>query len=1291
MKALKRRPRVAVIDFEVNENGQLISKSKPFDLQQTERGNDWVFTESLSRTYRNVDDEMLREDLFNEARHDRKRPLNLSKNVQRNRGFELNKRKPTLEETFVDNAGPRPRLDAVRVNTAYKRKADKVQPVDTDKSDGTKPGGFQDWRERAEVRERTAGVGDTEYKFWEWIHPRLAKFPRGQRLTERRREELVIGPDLTTLEKEVLVEILYNREGALAWDWTELGRISHEVAPPQKIKTIPHKPWQAKSFPVPRALEAVVIEIVNDKITQALFEPCEGPYRNPYFLVKKKKPGEYRLVIAAQNINGVTIRDANLPPSSDDFAEEFSGMWMTSLLDWLSGYDQIELHEESRDLTAIQTPTGLVRCVTLPQGATNSVAQFVRITNQILKHHIPERARPFLDDIAVKGPKSDYFQEEVVPGLRRFALEHLQNLDRVLLDLERAGATIAGSKLQLCMMGIEVVGYVCDRDGRHPQQAKVAKILAWPIPINPTELKGFLGICVYYRVWILFFAQIAEPLYKLLKRNVVWVWLPAHDEAMGRLKRALTSAPALVSIIYKDGGTIILAVDASGTGWGAVLMQIDISSGKRRPVRYESGIWSRAESEYDALKREARGLLKALKKFRRWLFNVYFVVETDAMTLAAQLNRQSTDLPGAVVNNWLAWIRRFDFDVKHVSGKTNIVADALSRRPATDEDIEEAENEDDIDEWLETQLLVVRGSIRPVRWSDRTAAIPRIAPVTARQNRRRNPEMTFVLKAGEYTEESQRLAKYLQDSRRPQNMTNEDFRALQKSSQNYFVRGEHLFRKPTHNRPSRRVIDKNADKLSILKALHNDSAHHGRESTSQRIHDRYFWEGQYRDVEEFIKTCVECQKRDAQRRANAMTPTQVDKRWHKIIIDVTNMPKSRGCEYLVVARSSFSGWIEARGLRKNDSPSVAKFLYEEIVCRHGVFAVLQCDGGPENKDLVDQLARKYGIHKTVSSSYHPQTNGQVEVSHKSIKNALAKMCKKAGQLDSTWMNHLHAVLWADRTTVKTSTGMTPYEIEYLDRPILPIELDITTWSVMNWGEVTTTEDLIAVRARALERRTEDLEEAAAHLNRMRRLGKEAFDKRHNLLQKPFEIGELVLSHDTAGSFDMSREHKLAFRWFGPFRVAQADQERGIYVLTELDGAQLNGTYAADRLKRFYVRPADFLTDMGTESGSEATTPEFSEGEPVESRRQRQVLDEILFSDEEEVSDDALEVNQNKGSAGEPRRSERIARRNKGAGRISYEFWVEVPRLPDSQRAEYGNLVVQGQSEEDYRWIVDETP
>ena len=95
------------------------------------------------------------------------------------------------------------------------------------------------------------------------------------------------------------------------------------------------------------------------------------------FLVKKKN-GKYRLVNAAMWVNKVTIRDANLPPTADEFAEDFAGMAVVSLVDLFSGYDQFELHAKSRDLTAFMSPLGLLRQTTLPQGATNSVGQFCR-------------------------------------------------------------------------------------------------------------------------------------------------------------------------------------------------------------------------------------------------------------------------------------------------------------------------------------------------------------------------------------------------------------------------------------------------------------------------------------------------------------------------------------------------------------------------------------------------------------------------------------------------------------------------------------------------------------------------------------------------------------------------------------------------------------------------------------------------------------------------------------------------------------------------------------------------
>ena len=134
------------------------------------------------------------------------------------------------------------------------------------------------------------------------------------------------------------------------------------------------------------------------------------------------------------------------------------------------------LYPNSRDLTAFFTPLGLLRHTTLPQGATNSVAQFVRIMNLILEDICPAVVMPFLDDIGVKGPYTDYDGEEVLPGIRKYVFEHIQNLDKTLERIERAGGSI-GAKSQFCRNGLNVVGFVCNSGGREPSTDKVIKIL----------------------------------------------------------------------------------------------------------------------------------------------------------------------------------------------------------------------------------------------------------------------------------------------------------------------------------------------------------------------------------------------------------------------------------------------------------------------------------------------------------------------------------------------------------------------------------------------------------------------------------------------------------------------------------------------------------------------------------------------------------------------------------------------------------------------------------------------
>ena len=1027
----------------------------------------------------------------------------------------------------------------VRVYTAYKRKADKVRPVDTDKSDGAIPGGKEDWK--AEILEQEAKIQtDPNRPYKEWLIPKFSDIPRGSRLTPERLGKMIVGDELTIQERDMLTEMLYNREASLAWEFSEIGKVRPEVAPPQIIKTVEHRAWQAPGFPIPKALTGIVTEMLKERVSRGTLEPCHGPYRNPWFLVKKKEAGKYRLVNAAMEMNRVTVRDANLPPATDEFAEDFAGCAVASLIDFFSGYDQIGLDTTCRDLTAFMTPIGLLRMTTLPQGATNSVAQFVRIVTRILRDHIPDKARPFLDDIGVKGPKTTYNNEEVLPGIRRYMAEHIKSLDGVLADIERAGCTISGPKSHFCMRGLKVVGYICDVDGRHPDTAKVIKIIDWPECRDPTEARAFIGLCVYYRIWVEKFALVAEPIYRLLKKDAEFIWDKEQTESMDRLKIALTTAPALISLDYsEDAGDIILAVDASLTGWGSVLMQI--KEKKRHPSRYESGIWSTAEAKYDATKRECRGVLKALKKVRYWLYGVHFILETDAEVLVAQLNRSGTDLPGALITRWIAWIRLFDFDVKHIAGKKHTAADGLSRRPATQDDVEEAAKEPDIEDFIEAELNSVR-----------------IAPISVDVE---NP----LEEDGNYSPKSIQIATYLITLRNPAGMSRKKLKAFKSEAMRYKVQDKHLFRRNSRNVPLRRVVDSPEDRIRIIQQLHDETGHRGREGTYRRIADRYWWDNLHQEVRQYIQTCEECQKRSSTRTEEALHPTWVSLLWEKVGLDVVHMPTRQGKSYLVVARDDLSGWVEARALSKANSENVAKFLWEDVICRHGIFGKLIVDGGPENKKKVDKLATKFKIRRVVVSGYHPQANGMVERGHKPIVDALSKMTN--GGI-TNWVDNLPAVLWADRTTVRKSTGYTPFYLNCGYEAIMPIELEIPTWRILPWNEVRDTSDLIAMRARQIQRRDEDLEEAALFLQRMREQGKEIFDETKSIREHPIVPGMMVLLHDT--KLDNNHTGKLLYKWLGPYLIENTTP-KGTYTLMELNGTQLAGTYPGNRLKEFHPR------------------------------------------------------------------------------------------------------------------------
>ena len=220
------------------------------------------------------------------------------------------------------------------INTMHKRKDKKVLPANVPLPDGINPGGGIN-------QSRDSSHGTT--------------VPRGSRLTPERLAKMNIGTNfLSPQEKQIFIDILFEFEGAIAFDDSEMGLLHPEIEPPVVVHTVPHSPWQQQNLRLPKAMQEAATAIVKEKLESGTLEFSQGPYRSRYFLVRKKD-GNWRLINDVQALNKVTIRDSGMPPSVDEFSEDFACYPITSAIDYYSGYYEINLDKVSRDLTAFLT------------------------------------------------------------------------------------------------------------------------------------------------------------------------------------------------------------------------------------------------------------------------------------------------------------------------------------------------------------------------------------------------------------------------------------------------------------------------------------------------------------------------------------------------------------------------------------------------------------------------------------------------------------------------------------------------------------------------------------------------------------------------------------------------------------------------------------------------------------------------------------------------------------------------------------------------------------------------
>ena len=167
------------------------------------------------------------------------------------------------------------------------------------------------------------------------------------------------------------------------------------------------------------------------------------------------------------------------------------------------------------------------------------------------------------------------------------------------------------------------------------------------------------------------------------------------------------------------------------------------------------------------------------------------------------------------------------------------------------------------------------------------------------------------------------------------------------------------------------------------------------------------------------------------------------------------------------------------------------------------------------------------------------------------------------------MKNLPLVVWADCITIRESTGFAPYKQVFGQDCILPIELRAASWAVIAWVKVRTLKDLLAARARQLERKEEDIRQAQDTIRRDRPKNKVQVDKTHLYRKEVLKVGDMVLLHNMV--LDKQWSRKLDNLWMGPYLIRVARPDLGTYLLDELDGAELSGVYAGDRLKNFFQR------------------------------------------------------------------------------------------------------------------------
>jgi hypothetical protein len=807
-------------------------------------------------------------------------------------------------------------------------------------------------------------------------------FVPGQRLTQDRLDALELNRSdfLWPEELKLLQHVLKLNEFGLAWTEEEKGRFRDDYFSPVKIPVIEHVPWIHKNIPIPYGILDDVIQIFKDKLAAGVYEPSDASYRSRFFCVKKKS-GALRLVHDLQPLNAVTIRNSGVPPLTDQIIESMAGRACYAMLDLFVGYDHRTLDIASRDLTTVQSPIGALRLTSLPQGWTNAVAIFHDDVSFILTPEIPHTARSFVDDCAIKGPPTRYETDddsyEVIPenpGIRKFIWQHLQDVHRILHRLRTAGATVSAKKIVVASPEIIILGHKCTYEGRIPDDSKIARVRDWPSCKTLSDVRAFLGLAGFMRIWIRNYSPLAQPLIDLTRKGAAFIWQEEQESAMQALKDAIITSPALISIDYSSDRPVFLSIDSSWRGVGWILAQ-ECADGRRRPARFGSLAWNERKNRYSQAKLKLYGLFRALRALRLYLVGVKnLVVEMDAQYIRGMLKNPDIQ-PNATINRWIAAILLFDFNLVHMPAEKHRGPDGLSRREPADGEDEEDDPEDWIDDVLSLGLWVISWTL--AHHADHSPAVWTFSvELPASTDNTKHPPIPTDTKARKANEEVELIRQYLLTLQQPSHLDDSTCAHLLKRAKHFFLTDGRLWRRQDQGRHQLYVFPHH--RFSLIRDAHDHLGHKGFYSTRRTLLDRFWWPPLEHDVKWYISTCHQCQLCQTTKIRIPPTVAIPAPLFRKVYVDTMLMPPVSGFRYISQARCSLTAWPEWCALRTETGRTLGAFLFEDILCRWGAVEEVITDNGTPYVAALDWLADRYGIRHIRISPYNSRANSIVE-------------------------------------------------------------------------------------------------------------------------------------------------------------------------------------------------------------------------------------------------------------------------------------------------------------------------